>query len=113
MAPLLFEDIFNITRIDPDSKKFDKVSHIEAHSDKFDAYMLLDVNIDVYPINQDKRYTIALASTLDLDGTPDSGCYNPMTQETLADRYEFFCFSLFFWIQMSHKDQYSRIGSLY
>jgi len=74
MAPLLFEDIFNITRIDPDSKKFDKVSHIEAHSDKFDAYMLLDVNIDVYPINQDKRYTIALASTLDLDGSPDSGC---------------------------------------
>lgn len=24
MAPLLFEDIFNITRIDPDGKKFDK-----------------------------------------------------------------------------------------
>jgi len=91
MAPLLFEGIFNITRIDPNGKKFDIVSHIEAHRDKFDTYMLLDVNIDVYRINQ-KRYTIALASTLDLHGTPAGGYYNPTTQETLVDRYEFFSF---------------------
>uniref|UniRef100_A0A7C8Z585 DNA-directed RNA polymerase n=1 Tax=Opuntia streptacantha TaxID=393608 RepID=A0A7C8Z585_OPUST len=89
MAPLLFEDIFNITRVDPDGKKFDKVSRIEAQSDKFDAYILLDVNIDVYPINRDKRYTIGLATTLDLDGTPDTGYYNQTTRETLADKYEY------------------------
>ncbi|KAH9603992.1 hypothetical protein KSS87_023595 [Heliosperma pusillum] len=114
MAPLLFEDIFNITRIDPDGKKFDKVSRIEAQSDKFDAYILLDVNIDVYPIKKDKRYTIAMATTLDLDGTPDTGYYNQLkailanvsktgldglagnqtiraltSRETLADRYDY------------------------
>ena len=53
-----------------------EVSRIEAQSDKFDAYILLDVNIDVYRINKDKRYTIGLATTLDLDGTPDTGYYN-------------------------------------
>ncbi|KAL2940070.1 DNA-directed RNA polymerases II and V subunit 8A [Bienertia sinuspersici] len=138
MAPLLFEDIFNIMRIDPDGKKFDKgalqervrhnggrrrerrggggkrerrydvkweveggqkrvvevvdvavVSRIEAQSDKFDAYILLDVNIDVYRINKDKRYTIGLATTLDLDGTPDTGYYNQTSRATLADRYEY------------------------
>lgn len=52
------------------------VSRFEAQSDKFDAFILLDVNIDVYRINKDKRYTIGLATTLDLDGTPDTGYYN-------------------------------------
>ncbi|KMT14336.1 hypothetical protein BVRB_4g071190 [Beta vulgaris subsp. vulgaris] len=87
--PLLFEDIFNIIRVDPDGKKFDKVSRFEAQSDKFDAFILLDVNIDVYRINKDKRYTIGLATTLDLDGTPDTGYYNQTSRETLADRYEY------------------------
>ncbi|GAB4848256.1 hypothetical protein Ancab_002923 [Ancistrocladus abbreviatus] len=89
MAPILFEDTFNILRIDPDGKKFDKVSRIEGQSDRFDAYILLDVNIDIYPINKDKRYTIGLATTLDLDGTPDTGYYNQGGRETLADKYEY------------------------
>uniref|UniRef100_A0A803KLV7 Uncharacterized protein n=1 Tax=Chenopodium quinoa TaxID=63459 RepID=A0A803KLV7_CHEQI len=89
MAPLLFEDIFNIHKIDPDGKKFDKVSRIEAQSDKFDAFILLDINIDVYRINKDKRYTIGLATTLDLDGVADSGFYNQTSRETLADRYDY------------------------
>ncbi|GMH12814.1 hypothetical protein Nepgr_014655 [Nepenthes gracilis] len=89
MAPLLFEDTFDILRLDPDGKKFDKVTRIEGQSDKFDAYMLLDVNTDIYPIHKDKRYTFGLATTLDLDGTPDTGFYNQGGRETLADRYEY------------------------
>ncbi|KAL8170925.1 hypothetical protein V2J09_022729 [Rumex salicifolius] len=89
MAPLLFEDTFRVTKMDPDGKKFDKVSRIEAQSDTFEAYLLFDVNTDIYPVHIDKRYTIGLATTLDLDGTPDTGYYNPGGRENLADRYDY------------------------
>ncbi|GAB2210367.1 hypothetical protein Droror1_Dr00015633 [Drosera rotundifolia] len=90
MAPIIFEDTFEIVSINPDGKKFDKVSRIEGKGNKFDVHIMLDVNIDVYPINMEKRYTIALAPTLDLDGTPDSGYFNNQSgRDTLMDRYEY------------------------
>lgn len=89
MAPLLFEDTFRVTRLDPDEKKFDKVTRVEAQSETFEAYLLLDVNTEIYPIQIDKRYSIGLAITLDLDGTPDTGYYNPGGRENLADRYDY------------------------
>ncbi|GAB2266232.1 hypothetical protein Dimus_001252 [Dionaea muscipula] len=96
MAPLLFEDTFEIVCVDPDGKKFDKVSRIEGRGNKFDAHILLDVNTDVYPIHKDKRYTIGLASTLDLDGTSDTGYYNQGGRESLADRYDYVMYGRLF-----------------
>lgn len=88
MVELLFEDIFTVTRIDPDGKKFDKVSRIEARSEQFDMHMLLDVNIDVYPVSVGEKFTVALAPTLSLDGTPDTG-YFTGARKSLADKYEY------------------------
>ncbi|KAH9328400.1 hypothetical protein KI387_000508, partial [Taxus chinensis] len=79
MVELLFEDIFTVTRIDPDGKKFDKVSRIEARSEQFDMHMLLDVNIDVYPISVGEKFTVALSPTLSLDGTPDTGYFTSLS----------------------------------
>uniref|UniRef100_A0A0E0D9I7 DNA-directed RNA polymerases I, II, and III subunit RPABC3 n=1 Tax=Oryza meridionalis TaxID=40149 RepID=A0A0E0D9I7_9ORYZ len=75
MAEFLFEDIFTVTRLDPDGKKFDRVSRIEARSDQFDMYMQLDVATDVYPMHPGDRFTMVLVPTLNLDGTPDSGFF--------------------------------------
>lgn len=38
-------------------------------------YMQLDVNIDIYPMHVGEKFAMSLASTLDLDGTPDTGYY--------------------------------------
>ncbi|XP_039135173.1 DNA-directed RNA polymerases II, IV and V subunit 8B-like isoform X2 [Dioscorea cayenensis subsp. rotundata] len=84
MVELLFEDIFTLTRIDPDGKKFDKVSRIEAHSEQFDMLMQLDVNTEVYPMSVGDKFTMVLAPTLSLDGTPDSGFYVPVDGMTLG-----------------------------
>ncbi|PKU71620.1 hypothetical protein MA16_Dca004462 [Dendrobium catenatum] len=75
MVDLLFEDIFTVSRVDPDGKKFDKVSRIEARSEQFDMYMQLDVNNELYPLLVGEKFTMVLASTLNLDGTPDSGYF--------------------------------------
>ncbi|KAI6699130.1 hypothetical protein NL676_019249 [Syzygium grande] len=41
---IILEDVFKVERLDPDGKKFDKVSRIEARSERFDMFMHLDGN---------------------------------------------------------------------
>jgi DNA-directed RNA polymerase I, II, and III subunit RPABC3 len=89
MVDIIFEDFFTVTKIDPDGKKFDKVSRIEARSEQFDMHMVLDVNIDVYPVSVGEKFTIAFAPTLNLDGTPDTGYFIQSGRKTLADKYEY------------------------
>lgn len=54
------------------------VTRIEARSERFDMFMHLDVNTEIYPIHVGQKFTMALATTLNLDGTPDSGYYTPV-----------------------------------
>ncbi|KAG0475954.1 hypothetical protein HPP92_012795 [Vanilla planifolia] len=89
MVELLFEDIFTVSRIDPDGKKFDKVSRIEARSEQFDMYMQLDVNTEIYPLHVGEKFTMVLAPSLNLDGTPDSGYFMQGQKKSLADKYEY------------------------
>ncbi|KAK8622546.1 hypothetical protein V6N13_117456 [Hibiscus sabdariffa] len=83
-----FEDIFVVNKLDPDGKKFDKVSRVEARSQNCDMFMQLDVNTEIYPLRVGDKFTIALAHTLNLDGTPDTGYYTP-GRKSLADKYEY------------------------
>ncbi|XP_043693598.1 DNA-directed RNA polymerases II, IV and V subunit 8B-like [Telopea speciosissima] len=89
MVELLFEDIFTVTRLDPDGKKFDKVSRIEARSEQFDMYMQLDVNTEIYPLHVGEKFTMVLANTLSLDGTPNTGYFTQGNRKSLADKFEY------------------------
>lgn len=54
------------------------VTRIEARSERFDMFMHLDVNTEIYPMGEGQKFTMALATTLNLDGTPDTGYYTPV-----------------------------------
>ncbi|XP_030528047.1 DNA-directed RNA polymerases II, IV and V subunit 8B [Rhodamnia argentea] len=86
---ILLEDVFKVERLDPDGKKFDKVTRIEARSERFDMFMHLDVNTEIYPIKEGQKFTMALATTLNPDGTPDTGFYTPGNRKSIADKYEY------------------------
>ncbi|CAN0891071.1 DNA-directed RNA polymerases II and V subunit 8A [Linum grandiflorum] len=86
---ILFEDIFFVDQLNPDGKKFDKVTRIEAHSQNCDMFMHLDINTEIYPMSLNDKFTMALASTLNYDGTPDTGYYNAQPRNNLADKYEY------------------------
>jgi hypothetical protein len=45
---VLFEDLFHITSLD--NSKFEKVGRIRGRSSGFDANIILDVNINIYPL---------------------------------------------------------------
>ncbi|CAN6291103.1 unnamed protein product [Urochloa humidicola] len=85
----LFDDVFIVTRLDPDGKKFDKVSRVEAKSEVPGMYMQLDVAIEVYPMRVGEKFKMVLAETLNLDGSADTGYYTQAGQETLADKYDY------------------------
>ncbi|XP_059655019.1 DNA-directed RNA polymerases II and V subunit 8A-like [Cornus florida] len=89
MVETLFEDIFKVDALDPDGKKFDKVSRVDARSEQFDMHLLLDVNTEIYPIHVGEKFMMVLASTLNLDGTPDTGYYTQGGRKTLADKFEY------------------------
>lgn len=88
----LFEDTFIVE--DVNDEKYDRVARITATSaDKFTA-LTLDVNTELYPMYVNDTVTIALASTLNLDGSKDDGKGWKdvrIGEQTLADEYDYVC----------------------
>lgn len=38
--------------------------------------MVVDINSEIYPVRLDEKYTIAISTTLDLGGQPDTGYFD-------------------------------------
>ncbi|KAM3876355.1 DNA-directed RNA polymerases I, II, and III subunit RPABC3-like [Diretmus argenteus] len=90
MAGILFEDIFDVKDIDPDGKKFDRVSRLHCESESFKMDLILDVNIQIYPVDLGDKFRLVIASTLYEDGTPDDGEYNPQDDRpSRADQFDY------------------------
>jgi len=92
MAGVLFEDIFNVKDIDPEGKKFDRVSRLHCESESFKMDLILDINSWLYPMELGDKFRLVLATTLREDGYPDSGDWNPQgldTDGSRADSFEY------------------------
>ncbi|KAF8633908.1 hypothetical protein AX15_001095 [Amanita polypyramis BW_CC] len=61
---IVFDDIFTITAIDKEGKKFDRVSRLYAHSKNYDMDLTLDFNVELFLLHQDDSFALALASSL-------------------------------------------------
>jgi DNA-directed RNA polymerase I, II, and III subunit RPABC3 len=93
--PVLFEDTFTITTIN--SQKYDRVSRISCTSSDQLTTFHLDVNTELYPCAAGESLSLALASTLSLDGKDESaggkGGWRDvgMGEQTLANDYDYVC----------------------
>lgn len=93
-SPYLLEDIFSVSKIDPDGKRFDLVSRIVFESDTDSGLdMLLDVNVSIYPVETSEKFSIVLAKSLAIPGQ-EAGSFEEedawrANVPTLADRYEY------------------------
>ncbi len=90
---ILFENSFKITELN--NAKYDRVSRIKAFSEGGNEVLLtLDVNTELYPLNVDERMTVALALSLNLDGSKDDGKgwrEIGRGEQTLADEFDYVC----------------------
>ncbi len=60
------------------------VSRLVCKSENYEMDMTLDVNVELLPVEKEFKFNVELATTLNIDGTPDSGCYE-QGQEKSAD----------------------------
>ncbi|KAM1074196.1 hypothetical protein FF1_019230 [Malus domestica] len=96
MVDFLFDDIFSIEKVDPDGKKFDKVSRIVAQSEKHDVLLLLDVNTEIYPMHVKEKFLMVLSPTLEWTGAPVTGKRGQVEQKSLADKFEYIMHGLLY-----------------
>lgn len=52
------------------------VNRLVAKGETFEVDLTLDIASEIYPIEEGEKFTMALASTLRLDGLPDDGTYD-------------------------------------
>ncbi|PWN29021.1 RNA polymerase [Jaminaea rosea] len=80
---VLFDAQFQVKAIDPDGKKFDRVSRIVASSTTLEMDLSLDVATDIYPISPSQSFSLQLVSTLHPSGGEEGA-----TQTTAANGKE-------------------------
>ena len=88
----LFEDIFEVTCLNPDGKKvFDRINQIAATGTTFECDLVLDISSEIYSVMEMTKVTVCLASTLHLDGSPaDHFNYDATDkQPSLMDHYDY------------------------
>ncbi|KAG8179691.1 hypothetical protein JTE90_025647 [Oedothorax gibbosus] len=101
MAGVLFEDIFDVKDIDPEGKKFDRVSRLHCESESFKMDLILDVNIQAYPMDLGDKFRLVVASTLKESGAPDDGEWNSINDglPSRADAFEYVCYGKIYRIE--------------
>ncbi|CAH1240091.1 POLR2H [Branchiostoma lanceolatum] len=114
MAGVLFEDIFDVKDIDPDGKKFDRVSRLHCESESFKMELILDVNTQVYPVDIGDKFRLVLASTLREDGAPDDGEFIPSDgTPSRADQFEYVMYGKIYRIEGddTHTESATRLSA--
>ncbi|KAL8673392.1 MAG: hypothetical protein Q9168_002182 [Polycauliona sp. 1 TL-2023] len=88
----LYADAFTLTDIN--DQKYDRVSRLKGNNENGDTEFTLDVNTELYPCSIGERLSIAIASSLSLDGTKDdTKGWRAVGrgEQTLADEYDYVC----------------------
>ena len=88
-SAVLFEDVFKVDALNPEGKKFENVSRVVAKGLTYEMELVVDVHAELYPIKTKDEFTMALASTLDLQGNPDDDTYNQSGELTLLDKFDY------------------------
>eukprot|EP00210_Caulerpa_lentillifera_P006169 g5894.t1 len=78
----LFDKPFVITERDPDGKKFDKVSRFICRCPSVALELLIDINIEVYPVKVGAHLQVMVTTTLKYDGSQMPATYTHVSTRT-------------------------------
>merc|ERR1711879_855153 len=104
MSIALFEDSFDVTDIDKEGQRFDRVSRFECRGQDLDNVDLsLDINIELYKLERGDKFQMVLTRNLDKSGAPtDSQMeFDQSGRPSLADDYEYVMYGKVFKVQQS------------
>ncbi|CCD24954.1 DNA-directed RNA polymerase core subunit RPB8 NDAI_0E01380 [Naumovozyma dairenensis CBS 421] len=85
MSNTLFDDIFTVTEVD--AGRYNKVCRIEASSTTQEQCKLaLDINTELFPVQNQDQLTITIASSLSIDNDDESSKNNKNSAATRSWR---------------------------
>mmetsp|Transcript_24633 Transcript_24633/g.24233 ORF Transcript_24633/g.24233 Transcript_24633/m.24233 type:complete len:113 (-) Transcript_24633:128-466(-) len=91
----LIDDTILVTHINKDGKFFEKVSRISAVCQVSKIEIELDVNTEIYPMEENVCYAMAIVSSLNQDGSEDFDVFTYINEGTggglssLLDEYQY------------------------
>ncbi|GAA6005719.1 hypothetical protein JCM10207_005307 [Rhodosporidiobolus poonsookiae] len=92
-SAIVFTDVFTVSAVDHDGKKFDRVSRVASKSNNLDMRLTLDINTDLIELPVDSSFSLALATTLNPEGNKDAsaaaGGWRADIEGGLADDWEY------------------------
>jgi len=112
MSGVLYEEIFDIKDVDPEGKQFERVQRIHAECESSKMELILDVNSLLYVPHTGEKFRLMITSTLNDDGEPDGGVYDPLWEER-AERtkaFDYIMHGLVYRIEGDEAEIATRLG---
>ncbi|KAI9363251.1 RNA polymerase [Pilaira anomala] len=108
---ILFQDIFDIKDLDPQGKRFDRVSRLVGRSENYEMDLTLDFNAEIYPLKIGEKFSLVLASSLSLEPNANAGGVEKKEswrerapgERDLSDEYEYVMFGKVYRYEDSNK----------
>ena len=103
--PILLEDTFKVVSVNPDGRKYQRVSRIECRSvmsgsagGNDEVKITVDINTDIYSVDVGQILTLAMATTLNLSGETERDSYDHSVyqRETVMSNFEYVMFGKVF-----------------
>ncbi|CAI5446665.1 unnamed protein product [Caenorhabditis angaria] len=113
MAGVIFEDTFLVKSVDPDGKKFDRVSRYFCDSETLGMELILDINSQIYPIEANEKIRLVLATTLREDGLADEGEYDPKADYPIVKKFEYVMYGKVYRLEGDTSNNENSILSAY
>jgi len=90
-GPVIFQDVFRVTEQDPDGRVYQRVSRVVCVNAAKTARIAVDVNVEEFELENGTELTIALAKTLNLDGSPEPPIYDHSVyhKQTLMSAFDY------------------------
>ncbi|GAV08024.1 hypothetical protein RvY_17782 [Ramazzottius varieornatus] len=108
---VIFEDIFDVKDIDPEGRKFDRVSRLHCESESFKMDLILDVNIQIYPIELGDKFRLVIAKSLGEETSEEDAEYQDISRFPKADQYEYIMYGKIYRLDDDASSETGRLAA--
>mmetsp|Transcript_17437 Transcript_17437/g.53627 ORF Transcript_17437/g.53627 Transcript_17437/m.53627 type:complete len:147 (+) Transcript_17437:295-735(+) len=92
MAGIVFQDDFKIEKVNPEGAKFEKVNRLLCKGVVYELEFLVDVNSELFEVDEGEKLTVAVATSLSLDGAGTATAHDhirPNAKPSLMDQFDY------------------------
>ena len=88
----IYEDVFTVKDLDVGGQRFHNVSRVVANCESSGAEVVMDIQCELFRLKTKDKFTLALATTLNLQGVQgakDDEYWTQSTDISLLDKYDY------------------------